>query len=173
MASYYFLMSSLPMLNPDGEMPFPYNAFLEMCRNSVSDSLFSVLQDLSVNSSKGAFLSKWSEFYAALADELTYQRNVRLGKAGASSSGGDSDAIRIVTAVMNEKNPLRAEEMLLSLEFEKLDELTSQHYFDECSLLGYALKLKLLERKTVFEHDRGKAEFKRILDYLQEQILRI
>ena len=52
---------------------------------------------------------------------------------------------------MNNKNPLAAEEMLLSFEFERLDELVGIHYFDDYALIGYALKLKLLERKTSFK----------------------
>ena len=72
---------------------------------------------------------------------------------------------------MNNKNPLEAEKMLLSFQFEKLDELVSMHYFDDCALFGYALKLKLLERKTIFKQESGKKEFSRIADVLEKQII--
>ena len=45
------------------------------------------------------------------------------------------------------------------------------HYFDDCALVGYAMKLKLLERKTVFRQQEGKAELGRIVDGLQQQIM--
>ena len=48
---------------------------------------------------------------------------------------------------------------------------TSTHYFDDRALTGYALKLKLLERKSCFDQKKGKAELDRILDGLQKQIL--
>ena len=170
MASYYYLMSSLPTLNANGQMPFRYDAFLDMCRSSVSESTYKRLEELNVNSSEGALMAEWSKFYRILSDELTYQRSLRLGRNCPAPADRDSDATRIASAALNEKNPLTAEKLLLELQFEKLDGLTNMHWFDEISLIGYALKLKLMERRTVFDHDRGKAEFGRIFDYLQQQI---
>lgn len=171
MASYYYLMSSLPMLKADGEMPFHYDEFLEKCRSSLKESRYQLLKDLTLSSSEGPLLSEWSKFYGVLENELNYQRRLRLGQTCSAPSDRDADAVRIVTTVMNENNPLEAENMLLALEFEKLDALVNMHYFDDAALVGYALKLKLLERKTAFDNRRGKAEFNRIVDYLQQQIL--
>lgn len=168
MASYYYLMSSLPMLRSDGEMPFTYDAFLEMCAPAVKESVLEMLRGVTVDSNEGPLLKEWSLFYAALRDELVYRRNVRLGRINDTYRDRDSDIARIVATVMSEKNPLEAEKLLLALEFEKLDDLVRQHYFDAAALIGYALKLRLLERRTIFRYEGGKAEFERITDYMDK-----
>ena len=83
----------------------------------------------------------------------------------------DETLFKEISAAVGGKNPLEAEKALLGLEFKKLDELIGTHYFDDHALFGYALKLKLLERKTMFDQKRGKEEMDRILDGLQKKIL--
>lgn len=168
---YYYLISSLPMLKSDGELPFEYNEFLEKCRSAVSDVKYEILKNLTLSSKEGPLVSRWAEFYCTLNQELIHQRNTRLGRPLSLSYQKDETAARIVTAVMNNKNPLEAEKMLLELEFEKLDELIGTHYFDDYALMGYAIKLKLLERKNIFEHELGKSELNRIVEGLEQQII--
>ncbi len=169
--AYYYLLSSLPMLTFDGEMPFPYAQFLEMCRTAVSDSKYRELQELSLLSGEGALVSQWATFYAKVTAELTAQRNVRLGRKAQLPDSRDEGISKRVAAAMNNSNPLAAEEMLLALEFEKLDELVGTHCFDDVALMGYALKLKLLERKRGFQKEQGRAEFTRIVRQLEQQIM--
>ena len=171
MASYYYLMSSLPLLKADGEMPLTYGEFLAQCRGSVSASRYEMLSTLSVDSDQGPLVSDWAAFYGKLKTELTYQRCVRLGRNVPAPSERDEAASRIVAAALNEKNPLTAENLLLALEFEQLDSLVSLHCFDDAALVGYALKLKLLERKTIFRFSEGKAELEGIVAGIQEQIM--
>lgn len=171
MASYYYLISSLPMLSSSGNMPISYEEFLRLCRSHLSEHKFSLLKNLTLSSSDGALVSEWHEFYGILEKELAYQRNVRLGNSAEPPYGRDEMLTRAVASAMNEKNPLEAEKMLLSLEFEKLDALIGTHYFDDEALMGYALKLKLLERKTSFDKAEGRAELDRIVGGLEQQIV--
>jgi len=171
MASYYYLMSSLPLLKADGEMPLTYGEFLSLCRGNVSAQRYEMLSSLSVDSDRGPLVSDWAAFYGKLKAELTYQRSVRLGRSVSAPTERDEMTTRIVTAAINEKNPLTAEKLLLATEFEQLDSLVSLHYFDDAALIGYALKLKLLERKTAFHTQRGKSELDRIVDGIQQQIM--
>ena len=46
MASYYYLISSLPMLRTQGEPPMDYAAFLAMCRSAVSAGVYRTLEEL-------------------------------------------------------------------------------------------------------------------------------
>ena len=80
MASYYYLISSLPMLKAQGEPPMDYAAFLAMCQTAVSGGVYRTLETLTVESDKGPLLSEWAAFYKTLSRELTYQRNVKLGR---------------------------------------------------------------------------------------------
>ena len=38
MASYYYLIASLPELRADGDMPITYDEFLTCCQSNVSES---------------------------------------------------------------------------------------------------------------------------------------
>lgn len=171
MASYYYLLSSLPMLKADGELPITYPDFLKMCRSSVSDAKYTLLESLTLSSDKGPLVSDWAVFYKALMKELTVYRNRRLDKQPQSGGTENETLLKTVTDAVSGKNPLEAEKALLALEMKKLDELIGLHYFDDHALIGYALKLKLLERKNIFDQKKGKAEMTRILDGLQKQIL--
>lgn len=173
MASYYYLLSSLPMLKADGEMPFKYTAFLEMCRSAVSDAKYAILENLTLSSHEGPLISEWSKFHTAFQEELNCQRNQRLGRPNPISHQKDEMVAKAVAAAINGRNPLDAEKALLALEFEELDELIGTHYFDDYALMGYALKLKLLERKTIFDRNNGKTELNRIVNGLQQRIMSI
>lgn len=168
--AYYYLISSLPMLKSNGDMPISYGEFLEMCRSALSDSKYELLENLTLDSSEGPLVSEWAKFYGVLREELTFQRNARLGRRAQSPSIKDESAAKVISMAMNHQNPLAAEEMLLALQFQKLDELIGIHYFDDYALFGYALKLKLLERKKSFNHKKGKAELENIIKKLEQEI---
>ena len=170
MASYYYLMASLPMLRTEGEPPMDYGAFLAMCRGNVSDSVYAELEKLSVESDEGPVLKEWAAFYGVLKDELVYRRCMKLGRTCKAPVDRDAAATTVVNAAVNSENPLTAEQMLLRLEFEKLDEMVGYHNFDERALYGYAMKLQLLERQRTFDRETGREEFSSLMDDLRQQI---
>lgn len=170
MASYYYLISSLPMLRTQGEPPMDYATFLSQCRSAVSEGTYKTLEELSVRSGKGPLLSEWGEFYQSLSRELTYQRSVKLGRVCPVPSDRDSGIVQVVTAAVNAENPLEGERLLLDLEFRRLDDMIGLHNFDEYALYGYAMKLQLLERQRTFRYDRGKQDFDGLMDNIRQQI---
>lgn len=159
------------MLKADGGMPLSYAEFLDACRGALNEPKYKMLEELTLSSTEGPLVSEWSRFYGAFSAELTYQRNLRLGRKATPPDIRDESTAKLITAAMNNKNPLVAEEMLLALEFQKLDELVGVHYFDDCALVGYALKLRLLERKTSFDKEKGRVEFSRTVGKLEDEIL--
>ena len=173
MASYYYLMSSLPMLRADGTMPITYEKFLSYCKDAVSNSNYELLENLSVDSKKGPLIGEWAEFYSAFKDELTYQRNKKADRSAVQPFEVDVEVKKIISSAINDDNPLNAENTLLALQFDKLDSFIGIHSFDDYALFGYAMKLKLLERKTVFDQKAGKDEFTRLVRGLEEQINKI
>ena len=48
MASYYYLISSLPMLRTQGEPPMDYATFLSQCRSAVSEGTYKTLEELTL-----------------------------------------------------------------------------------------------------------------------------
>lgn len=170
MASYYYLISSLPDLRTDGDIPITYDEFLNMCQANVSDSKYELLKNLTLMSDEGPVLKEWALSYGNLAKELNHQRSVNLGKSYTATYDKDSMIAQVATAVLAAKNPLEAEKILLDYQFELLDSLVGLHTFDDEYLFGYAIKLKLLERQSCFEQAKGKAEFKRLFDSVQQQV---
>ena len=170
MASYYYLIASLPELRADGEMPVTYGEFLGCCQSNVSDSKYELLKDLTLSSTEGPLVNEWARFYGMLTKELNYQRSLNLGKSYSSAFDKDGQIAQVVAAALSAKNPLEAEKILLEYEFENLDSLVGLHMFDDYVLFGYAIKLKLLERLNCFEQTKGKAEFKSLFDGIQQSV---
>ena len=170
MASYYYLISSLPDLRTDGDMPMTYDEFLDMCQSNVSESKYELLKNLTLSSEEGPLLKEWSTFYKNLMGELNYQRSVSLGRPYLTSYDKDSVIAQVAGAAMAAKNPLEAEKILLECEFDNLDSLVGLHTFDDRYLFGYAIKLKLLERQSCFVQSKGKKEFKRLFDQVQQRV---
>ena len=150
MASYYYLLSSLPTLSSDREMPITYEQFLLSCAGNVSEEKYQMLENLTVSSTEGPLIREWAHTYGLLMKELNAQRKARLGQSvtGAEKDGANT---QVIAAVIAADNPLAAEQILLDHEFELLDMLVGMHMFDDYVLFGYAMKLKLLERKSCFE----------------------
>ena len=170
MASYYYLIASLPELSADGDMPITYSEFLSCCQSNVSDSDYELLKDLTLSSTEGPLVKEWSEFYGMLSKELNYQRSMNLGKSYSSAYDKDGFISQVVGSALAAKNPLEAERILLEYEFKKLDSLVGLHMFDDYVLFGYAIKLKLLERLNSFEQTKGKAEFQSLFDGIQQRV---
>lgn len=170
MASYYYLISSLPDLRTDGDMPMTYDEFLDMCQSNVSESKYELLKNLTLSSEEGPLLKEWSAFYKNLMGELNYQRSVSLGRPYLTSYDKDSVIAQVAGAAMAAKNPLEAEKILLECEFDNLDSLVGLHTFDDRCLFGYAIKLKLLERQSCFVQSKGQKEFKRLFDQVQQRV---
>ena len=170
MASYYYLIASLPELKADGDMPLTYSEFLSCCQSNVSDSDYEILENLSLSSTEGPLIKEWANFYGMLTKELNYQRSMNLGKSYSSAYDKDGQIAQVVASALSAKNPLEAERVLLEYEFENLDSLVGLHMFDAHVLFGYAIKLKLLERQNCFEHAKGKAEFQSLFDGIQQRV---
>ena len=170
MASYYYLIASLPELKADGDMPLTYSEFLSCCQSNVSDSDYEILENLSLSSTEGPLIKEWANFYGMLTKELNYQRSMNLGKSYSSAYDKDGQIAQVVASALSAKNPLEAERVLLEYEFENLDSLVGLHMFDAHVLFGYAIKLKLLERQNCFEQAKGKAEFQSLFDGIQQRV---
>jgi hypothetical protein len=170
MASYYYLISSLPDLKSDGEMPLSYEDFLDMCQTTVSASTYTILKNLTLSSNEGPLIKEWARTYSSLTKELNYQRSMKLGKTYPNTFEKDSITAQVVASALAAKNPLEAENIMLDFEFQQLDSLVGLHMFDDYVLFGYAIKLKLLERQSCFDHDKGETEFRRLLAKVQQRV---
>lgn len=170
MAAYYYLISSLPDLKSDGDMPLSYQEFLDLCESQVSESNYKLLKDLTLSSTNGPLIKEWNRVYGSLTKELNYQRSMKLGKTYPTPETKDFMTTQVVSSALAAKDPLEAEKILLDYEFQQLDELVGLHMFDDHVLFGYAVKLKLLERQGCFDHDKGSTEFRQLLGEVQQRV---
>ena len=170
MASYYYLIASLPTLNSDDDMPMTYEEFLQNCQGNVSEETYKRLESLTLSSSEGPLLKEWAATYGMLIKELNSQRSMALGKPYPSGFDKDGTNTQMVTAALSAKTPLESEQILLDYEFELLDTLVGLHQFDDYVLFGYALKLKLLERRSCFVNEKGQAEVQHLFDQVQQRV---
>lgn len=170
MASYYYLIPSLPDLKADGEMPLTYEEFLKSCQSNVSEENFELLKNLTLSSTKGPLVEEWSDAYGTLTKELNYQRSMNLGKSYPQTYNKDGMSAQVAAAALSAKNPLEAEKLLLDYEFSLLDTLVGAHVFDDYVLFGYAIKLKLLERQNCFEHEKGQKELEYLFDGVRKSV---
>ena len=170
MASYYYLIASLPDLKTGGELPLTYEEFLTMSQSNVSEENYLFLKELTPSSEEGPLVKEWAAFYRNLMSELNAQRSVNLGKPYLTSYDKDSVLAQVAAAALSAKNPLEAEKILLDYEFEYLDSLVGLHTFDDVYLFGYAMKLRLLERQNCFVQKKGQTEFKRLFDQIQQRV---
>ena len=123
MASYYYLIASLPTLNSDDDMPMTYEEFLQNCQGNVSEETYKRLESLTLSSSEGPLLKEWAATYGMLIKELNSQRSMALGKPYPSGFDKDGTNTQMVTAALSAKTPLESEQILLDYEFELLDTL--------------------------------------------------
>ena len=118
------------MLRAGDAPPLDYAAFLDQCQGAVSDRVYRSLEELTVRSEDGGFVSRWAAFYRVLQGELTYQRRVKRGESCAAPNERDAAVTQTVTAAVNAKNPLEGERLLLALE--DLTGMTFRELFGEC-----------------------------------------
>lgn len=133
MASYYYLISSLPELSANEEMPITYDEFIAMCEDNVSDKTLERLKNLTLDSTEGPLLKKWSGFYTGLFRELNAQRSAALGKSYQAEYEKNPESTQIAQAAITAKNPLEAEKLLLVRQFEALDYYTGGHFLMTCA----------------------------------------
>ena len=79
----------------------------------MSDRVYRSLEELTVRSEDGGFVSRWAAFYRVLQGELTYQRRVKRGESCAAPNERDAAVTQTVTAAVNAKDPLEGEHLLL------------------------------------------------------------
>lgn len=171
MASYYYFMSTLPMLSFDRKLPFDWAAFLSLAKGNVGRSDYEALSSLTLQGGGGTpFCRQWAEFYGgfeeALAEGRARARGAQApGKARAAAS--DPGAASCVGEALAEENPLKAELLMLRFLFRRAEEMGGAELFGQRALMAYAVKLLILLRKARFSTLDGKAEYERLFSNMR------
>ncbi len=171
MAQYYFTVAYLPQLFYDTEKPFLNTVrFLTLCSETLHRRDILLVQKTKLTGFDQSepineLLLNWHRFEITLRNELVNLRAHKRGKdpyewlkevqevLGLSSIARDA---------FNQDNPLQAEDMLNRVRWKYFDDLESGHYFDVEKLQVYYLRLQLLERKALFDKEKGYSRFEKI-----------
>ncbi len=176
-ASYYYYASTLPLLRFDGTPPFSTATFMATAKGQVSGRDYHLLETALANrTSSHPFIRAWQHHRACLEGELASQRSKRKGyKSELYPHSGDTE--QLITETVRQAllldDPLKAELLLLELSWKQLDEQVGLDVFNIEALLGFALKLQLLERKSRFDRVSGNSEFERMFTNLQIEIAKL
>lgn len=174
MASYYYLVASLPTLNFDQESPFSLEEFYQMCQQELTKNDLKVIESLlyDLDDSNHPVLVKWNTFVNQMENILSEMRGERLSRETETKGKSDRDAtiVETIKAAMQAENPLEAELILMRLQWDFAAELAQNSYFEIETLASYALQLKLALRKALFKRFEGKGEFEHLFSILQKNI---
>lgn len=177
MASYYYLVATLPTLRFESEAPFSTEEFLTLCKEQLSKKDYELLLTLSKERSdsyRGAnpFIVKWREYNRVFYDYLNYSRSQRLkkGEREKPRSTEFSEIERYVSSALHAQTPLEGELILMRSHWRVASELSDGEFFTLKIVLTYLLHLQILERKALFVRHEGNAEFNRLFSNLQSRI---
>ena len=170
MAQYYYLVASLPMLSYEYERAPSLDEFLAVCKPLVSPQHLSLLEsasatDLEAYSAVCRTLDLWRSWEITLRNELLRLRAKNRGREAQPHGTGSTGTVGpqvIAREAFSQESPLQAEEILNRARWSYLDELESGHYFDIDKILVYALRLQLLERKALFDEQKGREMFAKV-----------
>jgi hypothetical protein len=173
-ASYYYLVSTLPSLRWEDESPFSCDEFLVMCKGNISEKDYNIIEEtFSGKPTSSKYVKGWQAFQTMVKKEMADQRSKKLNIAGEKYKNSGDKESRIVESVRNAlsaPNALDGELIIMQLYWKYLDDESASHVFDLEGLLGFSIKLQLLERKSSFDRVEGNREFVSLLSNLQSNI---
>lgn len=169
--SRYYFLSSLPMLRFGDKAPLTWEEFMQTAQSCVGASDMKLLSRIEQGDYSGChFLKEWKRFCDKTTSAVNARRRVALGKDDVFSNEEDYEISKFGNAVMSAKNPLDAELLIMKFGFDYLEKATAFKAFNQDVVLGYALQLRILIRKDLFDVDLGNAQYQKLFDKVREEI---
>lgn len=164
MREYYYLVSSLPMLEFGAKAPLSYEDFLSVCRQELDPSDMKIMERTTIEPSEDiedslSTLREWKRFETFLRNELVFHRASKRSKDPYRYTRSEDCRSPFLTPsahwAVNQDSPFEAERFLDQLRWEKIEELSKGHYFDIDYLVSYSLKLQILGRWQTINSSNG------------------
>jgi hypothetical protein len=167
LTQHYYLVASLPLLLFDDPPPFSNAAFLQMCREQLTDDDYVLLARISFDALRPhpgdpAAGSAYSAWETALRNELAVQRAQRLGVSPDPFLREAPFYVglpALVKEALGAGTPRAVETALDRRRWSYLEELEAGTQFGLGRLVVYRLKLLLLERKALFRPEPSRRSF--------------
>ncbi|UCD15706.1 MAG: DUF2764 family protein [Candidatus Omnitrophota bacterium] len=162
MSKYYYLVAQLPFLKFNGDLSITGESFLQEAEKWMERKDFRVLSGVDINDfwseeKVSRLFRDYKRFELNLRRELLSSRNPDHLDAAARVSGAVKEILALST-------PLEIERKLLYLRWKFLEERVEGLYFDLDELVGYFLKIQILERLTTFNKDKGMVAFSKVCE---------
>ena len=181
MAEYYYILSSLPMLNFYGQPPLPYPEFVEQCtlwlssRDLLQLRLARIdIENIPPEKVYNDLLIRWISFENTLRNELVKIRSKALQipeeKYLRPESAFDPSAQLFVHQAIETPSPQKTEIELLKIRWYFLTHYDVGHYFDLTALIIYGLKLQLLGRIQNFEEAKGQQILEQLVALVNSEV---
>lgn len=162
MASYPYLMASLPLLSLQGEPPLTSADFLEMAQRLLPSGEFAGVRLAMEGRLEEVALPALGRYVHAeiqLRDALARLRAARAGVDAAPFmrpfAGFDSSAERVAAEAMSAANPLERELILDQYRWQTLEDISALDAFGLVSVYSYGLRLQLVEKWHRLDEAQG------------------
>lgn len=164
MRQYYYLVSSLPMLEFGAKPPLSYKDFIRCCQGQLASSDMNVIERTTILPYEDIedpypALREWKRFDTGLRNELARFRAGKRSKDPAQYIRGEDSSEAFVSGfahwAVSQDSPIESELYLDRIRWERIEELQMGHYFDIDCLIAYALKLQILERWQTINSGSG------------------
>ncbi len=171
MSDYYYLVSSLPMLDFHSSVSLEWESFTALCRGQLTSHDFDVILRVSLlpkGETKAPYvLGEWNRFEVTLRNELAKKRTGHLSGDPSEHIRGEENQDPFIESfaqwAVSQDSPLEVERALDAKRWEKIEELEMGHYFDIEFLTAYALKLLILERWKKINEIKGREALENVI----------
>ena len=170
---YYYLISQLPFLFYDQKAPMSSDVFKELAESLLNKkdaklmkylSLEIELDPAAIKPTGCDFIDNWRKWECTLRLNLARYRSLKLYSEVTETAEPPvipADAYNAAAvAFTQEGSPYDGEILLDKARWAAIDLMAGNNYFDRKNVYAYYLKLLLLERRQLFNAEKGFAEYK-------------
>ena len=177
MAAYYYLISSLPMLDLDSPVKLDSSAFIELCRDFLPENELEIISSLKIEpnetSTNISELEAWKNWETQLRNSLVKYRgkeaNINVNDYLREERDYSSEIEKGVVDAYSKSNPLEREDHLDKVRWSKLEGMEVGHDFDFLKLCLYKLKLLICEKRNKYNLEKGSQDFDEVIAHIYEQ----
>ena len=161
---YYYTINSLPHLSFDRPLPISREEFFARTQSELNTEEMETLRSVRLYQTEPekesiSVLEQWYNWERGLRNRFALLRATKLGldpRTYVRQGDDDESAARLADEIFQIESPIDAEQALDKARWDFLDELQTSHHFDLEKLIIYYLKLQLLERKSLFNEEKGR-----------------
>ena len=185
MGNYYYLGAQLPYLVYGQEVPMSSGAFRALAQDTMDPPDAALLDRCTLDPDpldqsqikEGAayaeptpptsseFINRWLEWERTLRLSLARGRALKLKReAGVEAPEYPADAVTAAKNALAMESPLEAELFLGKARWDAIESFQGINTFSESAMYAFLLKLLLLERRALFNAEKGYTEYKALYD---------